>query len=82
VLSGVAPVEGESSPIMPGFASTMNDAQIAVLLHYLRSRFSDQPAWSDIERTIAEARRTQTASLNTGAGARPASPDQAQRDKR
>ena len=82
VLSGVAPVEGESSPIMPGFASTMNDAQIAVLLHYLRSRFSDQSAWSDVERTIAEARRTQTASLKTGGGVGSTSSDQTQRDNR
>ncbi len=44
VLSGVRPVEGERSPIMPGFAASMNDAQIAALLNYLRSRFSNQPA--------------------------------------
>src|SRR3954453_522272 len=29
VLSGVRPVQGERSPIMPGFASSMNDAQLA-----------------------------------------------------
>ena len=28
VLSGVRPVEGERSPIMPGFAASMNDDQI------------------------------------------------------
>ena len=47
VLSGVRPVEGERSPIMPGFAASMNDEQIAALLNYLRARFSDQPAWTD-----------------------------------
>ena len=28
VLSGVRPVEGERSPIMPGFAASMNDEQM------------------------------------------------------
>jgi mono/diheme cytochrome c family protein len=81
VLSGVRPVEGERSPIMPGFASSMNDVQIALLLNYLRSRFSRPPAWIDVEKTVEDARRTQTALLQTSAGARNASADPAQRDK-
>ena len=32
VLSGVRPVEGERSPIMPGFADSMSDDQITALL--------------------------------------------------
>jgi mono/diheme cytochrome c family protein len=63
VLSGVRPVEGERSPIMPDFAASMNDEQITDLLNFLRSRFSKQPAWSDVEKTVEEARRTQTALL-------------------
>jgi mono/diheme cytochrome c family protein len=81
VLSGVRPVEGERSPIMPAFAASMNDAQIAALLNYLRSRFGKQPAWGDVEKTVEEARRTQTAFLRTSAGPQNASADQAQRDK-
>ena len=81
VLSGVRPVEGERSPIMPGFASSMSDAQIALLLNYLRSRFSHQPAWTDVEKTVEDARRTQTAFLQISAGARNAPADPAQRDK-
>src|SRR5450432_606939 len=46
VLSGVRPVEGERSPIMPGFAGNMNDGQVTALLNYLRARFSNQPAWA------------------------------------
>ena len=67
---------------MPGFAASMSDAQIAALLNYLRSRFSNQPAWTDVEKIVAEARRTQTAFLQTSAGPhvmRPADPTQ--RDK-
>ena len=74
VVAGVRPVEGERSPIMPGFAGTMNDQQIAGLINYLRSRFTSQPPWSGLETIIQEARRTQTAYLTTSAGA-------AQRDK-
>jgi mono/diheme cytochrome c family protein len=81
VLSGVRPVEGERSPIMPGFAASMGDAEIAMLVNYLRSRFSQQPAWTDVEKTVEDARRTQTASLQNSAGARNASADPAQRDK-
>jgi mono/diheme cytochrome c family protein len=81
VLSGVRPVEGERSPIMPGFANSMSDAQIALLLNYLRSRFGHQPAWTDIEKTVEDARRTQTAFLQTSAEARHAPTDPAQRDK-
>jgi mono/diheme cytochrome c family protein len=78
VLSGVRPVAGERSPIMPGFAGTMSDTQIAALLNYLRSRFSSQPAWTSVENTVRNARDTETAFLQPSAGSRqpPASPVQ------
>jgi mono/diheme cytochrome c family protein len=63
VLAGVRPVEGERSPIMPGFAASMNDQEIVALLNFLRSHFSKKPAWTDVEKTVEEARRTQTASM-------------------
>lgn len=83
VLSGVRAVEGERSPIMPGFAASMNDEQASALLNYLRARFSDQPAWTGLEKTIADARRTQTSALQTSSGPGPgkASTDPAQRGK-
>jgi mono/diheme cytochrome c family protein len=81
VLSGVRPVEGERSPIMPGFATSMNDREAAALLGYLRLRFSRQPAWSDLEKTVTEARRTQTAYVRNSAGPTNAPADPAQRDK-
>ena len=81
VLSGVRPVEGERSPIMPGFAASMSDAQIAALLNYLRARFSNQPAWTGVEKTIADARRTQTVFLQTSPPTDNAPADASQRDK-
>jgi mono/diheme cytochrome c family protein len=81
VLTGVRAVEGERSPIMPGFGASMTDQQISDLLTYLRARFSDQPTWAGLATTIAEARRTQTVSLQTSAGPRNAPADPTQRDK-
>jgi mono/diheme cytochrome c family protein len=81
VLSGVRAVEGERSPIMPGFAASMNDGQIAALLNYLRARFSNQPAWTGVEKTVEDARRTQTVFLQTSPGPRNAPADAMQRDK-
>jgi mono/diheme cytochrome c family protein len=81
VLSGVRPVEGERSPIMPGFAASMNDAQISALLNYLRARFSDRPAWTGVEPTVADARRSQTVFLQTSPGPGNAPAEASQRDK-
>jgi len=81
VLSGVRPVEGERSAIMPGFAASMNDGQISALLNYLRARFSNQPGWTGVEKTVEDARRTQTVFLQTSAGPHNAPADATQRDK-
>jgi len=81
VLSGVQAVEGERSPIMPGFASSMTDAQVSALLNYLRARFSNQPPWSGVEKTVQDARRAQTAFLMTSPAPRNASADIKQREK-
>ena len=42
---------------MPGFADSMTDEQIAALLSYLRARFSNQPPWSGVEKTVRCAPR-------------------------
>jgi mono/diheme cytochrome c family protein len=81
VLSGIPAVEGERSPIMPGFAAGMNDDQISALLKYLRARFSNRPEWNGVEKTVAEARRTQTVFLQTSRGPHNAPADATQRDK-
>jgi len=81
VLSGVRPVEGERSPIMPGFAASMNDGQVTALLNYLRARFSSQPAWTNVEKTVEDARRTQIVFLQTSPGPLDAPAHPTQRDK-
>jgi mono/diheme cytochrome c family protein len=81
ILSGVPAVEGERSPIMPGFAAAMNDDQIVSLLQYLRAQFSNQPSWASVDTAVAEARRTQTVFLQTSSGPHNAPADATQRDK-
>ena len=81
VLSGVHPVEGERSPIMPGFADNMSNEQIVALLLYLRARFGNQAAWSGVEKIVEDARRTQTVFLRTSPGPYNAPADPTQRDK-
>jgi mono/diheme cytochrome c family protein len=55
-LAGLPAVEGEQSPIMPGFAGALTDAQLAALTGYLRGRFSDQPPWQNVDKDIRAAR--------------------------
>ena len=56
ILFGLPAASGRQSPIMPGFAATMNDQQVSDLLAYLREEFTRQPAWSDIANRLADTR--------------------------
>ena len=57
VLWGLPAVQGERSPIMPGFANMLSDQQLADVLGYVRSHFGgNKPAWTDINKDIREAR--------------------------
>jgi hypothetical protein len=57
ILHGIWPAEGAAGPIRPGFDDVLTDAQLATLVRYIRSHFSDAPAWEAIPEAIAEARR-------------------------
>ena len=63
VLSGIRPTAGERSPIMPGFADSMSDGQIADVLDYLRSRFGNAPPWTNTADIVRDIRRNQTVLL-------------------
>jgi len=56
VLWGFPAASGERAPIMPGFADALTDSQLEELLTYIRSRFSDKPAWIDLAHDIRVAR--------------------------
>ena len=81
ILSGIRPVEGERSPIMPEFASSMTDEQMSALLDYLRSRFSNQPPWSGVVKTVQDARLAQIVYLQASPGPHNVPVDSMQRDK-
>ena len=80
ILSGIRPIGGERSPIMPGFGNSMTDDQIVALLNDLRGRFSSQPAWTGVEQFVRDARQAETVSLQSPSGSAPAG--SMQRDKR
>ena len=61
ILKGIAPPEGEAGPMMPGFADALTDAQVAELAAYVRARFSDGPAWGNIEDQVHRIRQASEA---------------------
>jgi mono/diheme cytochrome c family protein len=81
VLAGIRPTAGERSPIMPGFADSMSDDQIAALLDHLRARFSSQRPWTNTSDIVRDARRTQTVLLQTSPEPHQAAADATKRDK-
>lgn len=82
VLAGLPAAEGERSPIMPGFAGALSEAQLADLIVYLRAHFSDKGPWTDVAKHVRDAmtrnRRFATYATDGNASA-PA--DSSQREK-
>lgn len=56
VLWGLPPSNGQRSAIMPGFSEAMTDEQLRALVTYVRQRFGDGPAWTNIDQDIRDAR--------------------------
>jgi mono/diheme cytochrome c family protein len=52
ILHGLQPRPGERGPWMPPFAGSLTDSQVAAVLGYLRARFTDRPAWANLEDTV------------------------------
>jgi mono/diheme cytochrome c family protein len=57
VLAGVPAQDGSASGMMPGFDGAMSDQDLALLLEYLRARFSDKTGWNALAKNIQAARR-------------------------
>lgn len=57
ISEGIHPRPGEPGKIMPGFAGALTDAQIVALAGYVRSRFSDKPAWTGMAEALQQIRR-------------------------
>jgi mono/diheme cytochrome c family protein len=56
-LAGLPAVDGSAAGMMPGFEGAIGNEDMAALLGYLRLRFSDEPAWSNLGTRIKTARR-------------------------
>jgi mono/diheme cytochrome c family protein len=59
VLHGIQPPPGAHRRSMPPFAGVLTANQIAVLAQYVRSHFTDAPAWTQIDQTVARMEKGQ-----------------------
>ena len=57
IVHGLAPLAGRSGPSMPAFGDDFTDHQLAEIAAYMRTRFSEQPPWQDVERTAGAIRK-------------------------
>ncbi len=60
VLHGIPFREGVPAPFMPGFGASLSNEQVAGVVRYLRQRFSDRPAWTDVDEQVRQARQEGT----------------------
>ena len=57
MLRGLRPPTGRAGPYMPAFGDVFGDAEIGALAAYIRARYSDRPAWSDVTAAAQQARK-------------------------
>jgi mono/diheme cytochrome c family protein len=57
ILDGIEPPNASPAALMPGFGTALTDGQITALMAYLRRTFTNQPAWSELEGKVGEARQ-------------------------
>jgi mono/diheme cytochrome c family protein len=56
VLDGISRDDGVPGSTMPGFRQKLSDADIAVIVEYLRTSRTTRPAWGDMRKTVARVR--------------------------
>ena len=57
VLKGISSKEGAPGVVMPAYASSFSDADVARLAAYLRRTRTRLPSWTDLDKKVAAARR-------------------------
>jgi cytochrome c553 len=60
LLNGVGSKDGAAGLVMPAYAG-YSDRDIAELAAYLRRTRTNRPPWKDLEKMVAEIRRSSTA---------------------
>ena len=57
ILAGIAEPALPELGAMPGFGGSLDDAQVAALVRYIRGQFApDRPAWAGVEEAVARLR--------------------------
>ena len=58
ILHGIpAAANSETTPVMPGYATALDDAQVEALVTWMRAKFTDRPSWPNIREDIAKSRK-------------------------
>ncbi len=57
ILKGLKPPVAPRGPYMPAFADALDDRQVAEIVAYLQVRHGTGPAWPDLEKDVAAARK-------------------------
>lgn len=65
ILGGVPATSGARGPIMPGFSDTLTDSQVIALAQYIRTRFTQKPAWTDVPDQLSKIRTEAQASTSS-----------------
>ncbi|MFJ1253245.1 c-type cytochrome [Cupriavidus sp. CuC1] len=61
LLDGIPAPAASDLGYMPAFGESLDDRQLAQLVHYLRARFApDKPAWGNVDDTLARLRAAST----------------------
>lgn len=68
ILHGMGKNEGLQGALMPGFEHALSNADIAQLAAYLRRSRSHQPAWSNLEATVARLRTSSHVTSQAASG--------------
>ena len=74
VLHGLGPGQGETSPVMPGYAGALDEDQLVDLVTWLRANLTDEAPWPDFRKLVREARAMDRSMLDFppgGAGTDP-----------
>jgi mono/diheme cytochrome c family protein len=74
ILYGLPAAQGQTSPVMPGYAGALTDDELAELMAWLRARYTDQPPWPDVAEKVREARKAGEQAARESAGGTGANP--------
>jgi mono/diheme cytochrome c family protein len=56
IVHGLTPPAGRAGPTMPAFGDDFTARQLAEIAAYLRARYTDKPAWQEVERAVGDVR--------------------------